>query len=579
MRISLLTLLAFAASVQISFAQLPFKKVTTPFPGLGYSFAAWGDYDRDGDLDVVVCGALANDSLVTKIFRNDAGIFTDIHAVIPGFRLSSAEWGDFDNDGDLDILITGDDANNLPQTKIYRNDNGIFVDSGIPFPGIDDGQATWGDYDNDGDLDILLAGRLMAKIFRNDGSSVFTDINAPLPDVQTAIVAWGDYNNDGWLDAVVGGDTGGGMITKLFKNTAGSFKADTITLTGLGNGMAKWGDLDNDGDADLLIDGMDDYTTGTFLIYRNDGGGHFTKKDSYSFPHAYSSIDLGDYDNDGFLDIILIGQIQGCGGAALTVLYHNESVLIFTDVETYMDGFKFGSAGWGDYNNDGFADLLFTGLNQIDDPSTEIYRNASGDSLYRVNTPPLPPAGLQSETAGSTVTLKWNKATDGQTPQNGLSYNLLIGTAPDHTDILSPMSDPGTGMLLRPCPGNAGPDTSWTIHDLTNGTYYWSVQTVDNGFLGSAFAAVQSFTLTTAGTPVVQEEKLRLFPNPAKENIYVEGISAKNAHYRILGSTGETITEGTISSNAINIQNLKAGLYFIKIYQKDKSMNGRFIKK
>jgi len=578
MRIFLLTLLALAASIRISYSQLPFTKVSTPFPGLGYSFAAWGDYDRDGDLDVVVCGALANDSLVTKIFRNDNGTFTDIYATLPGFRLSSAEWGDYDNDGDLDLLITGDDENSVPHTIIYRNDNGVFTDSGVQLPGIDDGQAIWGDYDNDGDLDILMAGSFMAKIFRNDGNSVFTDIHAPLPSVQTAIVAWGDYNNDGWLDALVGGDTGGGMVTKLFKNTLGSFNPDTVTLPGLGNGMAKWGDLDNDRDFDLVIDGMDDYTTGTFLIFRNDGDGHFTKIDGYTFPHAYSSMDLGDYDNDGFLDIILIGQIQGCGGAALTVLYHNESIMIFTDVETYMDGFKFGSAGWGDYNNDGFADLLFTGINQIAAPSTEIYRNSSGDTLFGVNTSPSAPAGLQAETTGSNVIFKWNKASDEQTAQNGLSYNLFIGTTPDKADILSPMSDLATGMLLKPCIGNTGPDTSWTLNNLANGTYYWSVQSVDNGFLGSAFAPVQSFTMTTAGITRISREELHLSPNPAKETLCISGISAKNARFEIFSSTGEKIIDGALFSNTINVSRMKPGLYLVRIRDHDRNLSGKFLK-
>jgi len=571
----LLILLMLASAARLATAQLPFTKISSPLTPVGYSFASWGDFDNNGDLDVVVCGALINDSLVTKIFRNDNGIFTDIHAGLPGFRLSSAEWGDYDNDGDLDLLITGDDANSVPHTVIYRNDNGTFTDSGISFPGIDDGQAIWGDYDNDGDLDILLAGRFIAKIFRNDGNSVFTDINAPLPAVQSAIVAWGDYNNDGWLDALVGGDTGGGMVTKLFKNTGGTFKADTIALPGLGNGMAKWADLNKDGRPDLLLDGMDDYTTGFFLIFRNDGDGHFTKIDGYSFPHAYGSMDIGDYDNDGFPDIILIGKIQGCGGAALTVLYHNEGFMFFTAVDTFMDGFSFGSAGWGDYNNDGTADLLFTGIDNMAAPNTEIYRNVAGDSLFHFNTKPEHPNGLFAHSVGSDVTLTWNRGNDDQTPRDGLSYNLFVETSPVTADILSPMANRSTGYLLKPFTGNAGMDTTFTLHNLENGTYYWSVQTIDNGFLGSAFAPVQSFTLTTSGVESLSSNELKIYPDPAQDFIYVSCFSG---NFRVLNSMGSQILSGGFSDKVINVSGLQKGLYLLQVNEDKANYTGRFVK-
>ncbi len=571
----LMILLTLVSSFHLATAQLPFTRISAPFPPLGYSFAAWGDFDNDGDLDVLVCGALANDSLVTQIFRNDNGVFTDIHAGLPGFRLSSAEWGDYDNDGDLDLLITGDDTNSVPHTIIFRNDNGTFSDSGIALPGIDDGQAIWGDYDNDGDLDILLAGSFIAKIFRNDGNSVFTDINAPLPAVQTAIVAWGDYNNDGWLDALVGGDTGGGMVTKLFKNTAGSFKADTISLPGLASGMAKWADLDKDGRSDLLLDGMDDNTTGFFLIFKNDGDGHLTKIEGYSFPHAYSSMDIGDYDNDGFPDIVLIGKIQGCGGAALTVLYHNEGYMVFTQVDTFMDGFSFGSAGWGDYNNDGYSDLLFTGIDNIAAPNTEIYRNAAGDSLFHSNTQPEHPNGLFAYTSGSDVTLTWNRGNDNETARDGLSYNLFVGKSPVTAEVLSPMSEPATGYLLKPCTGNTGMDTTWTIHGLENGTYYWSVQSVDNGFLGSVFADVQSFTLTTSGIENLSSKELKIFPNPAKDNI---SISGRSGIYKLINSTGVRVAEGLFSGDMIDVSGLQKGLYLIQITEGGNNFSGKFVK-
>lgn len=93
-----------------------------------------------------------------------------------------------------------------------------FTDIGAPLPGITDGSVAWGDYDNDGDLDILLAGSTgsdrIAKIYRNDDGN-FVDINAALPGVLRSSVAWGDYDNDGDLDILLTGSSNAGLITKI----------------------------------------------------------------------------------------------------------------------------------------------------------------------------------------------------------------------------------------------------------------------------------------------------------------------------------------------------------------------------
>jgi hypothetical protein len=80
-------------------------------------------------------------------------------------------WGDYDNDGDLDLVMTGY-KDSVRFTKVYRNDSGTFVDSGAAILGVA-GRAVWGDYDNDGDLDLLLTGytgsSYVSKVLRNEG--------------------------------------------------------------------------------------------------------------------------------------------------------------------------------------------------------------------------------------------------------------------------------------------------------------------------------------------------------------------------------------------------------------------------
>jgi hypothetical protein len=119
---------------------------------------AWGDYDNDGDLDLLFAGN-SNDGWITRIYRNDGGTFTNANAGLLGLIWSSAAWGDYDNDGDLDLMIIGyDPVAQVHRSILYRNDAGAFVDSGATFHNLILGTVSWVDYDNDGRLDLSLAG-------------------------------------------------------------------------------------------------------------------------------------------------------------------------------------------------------------------------------------------------------------------------------------------------------------------------------------------------------------------------------------------------------------------------------------
>jgi hypothetical protein len=161
------------------------------------------------------------------LYRNDGGgAFTDVGAGLTGVGRGSVAWGDVDNDGDLDILLTGSTRHSSPYdpvSTVYRNDGGVsgFTDVGAGLTGVWASAVAWGDYDNDGDLDILLTGRdsggtYVSKVYRNDGASGFTDIGAGMAGVSYSSVAWGDYDNDGDLDILL---TGYG-VSKVYRNNS-----------------------------------------------------------------------------------------------------------------------------------------------------------------------------------------------------------------------------------------------------------------------------------------------------------------------------------------------------------------------
>jgi predicted nucleotidyltransferase len=141
--------------------------VSVHLPDAFRSSFAFGDYDNDGDLDF----ALSGNQIALLIYRNDNGAYADINAGLDDSQAGSLAWGDYDNDGDLDLASLGWKGSR--DTRLYRNDNGSFVDSNAGFSALWDGTAVWGDYDNDGDLDIALSGEddgyaYMTRLYRND---------------------------------------------------------------------------------------------------------------------------------------------------------------------------------------------------------------------------------------------------------------------------------------------------------------------------------------------------------------------------------------------------------------------------
>ncbi len=452
--------------------------------------AAWGDYDNDGDLDIALAGTAGafGGTAVFKIYENRAGSFVDLALNLPGFYATSLEWGDYDNDNDLDLLLTG----NSFDTKIFRNDavvgGRIFVEASAGLLNVRDSFANWADYDNDGDLDVLLAGNdgqdAVAKIYRNDGG-YFVDVLAPLTGVsQGPAAAWGDYDEDGDLDLALAGIAAGsqGPSAKIYRNESGASFADLgAGLTGVSSAALAWGDYDNDGDLDLLCTG---FAIGQAVtkIYRNDTG---VFVDNGTGLPGISGVEAawGDYDNDGNLDI-LAGHI----------IYRNTAGG-FSDIAAPFIASIEGSSAWGDYDNDGDLDVLTVGYSQSVGRIAKVYRN----EVNAPNTPPGAPGNLSVAILGDVAALSWAATIDNNTPQAALTYNLRVGTTtPGGSEILSPMAGAATGARQIVALGNASLNTRWTLAHLPNGIYYWSAQALDHAFAASTFAPEQSFVIANA---------------------------------------------------------------------------------
>jgi hypothetical protein len=299
-------------------------------------------------------------------------------------------------------------------------------------------------------------------------------------------VAWGDYDNDGWLDFLL---TGGGG-SQLWRNTGSGFSNVTASVApGLPGGTgssAAWGDYDNDGRLDFLLTGY--FDSPASQLWRNTGSGfsNVTASVAPGLPGVYNgSTAWGDYDNDGRLDFLLTGGVDGLSGTSQLWRntgggFSNVTASVASGLPGFVSG---GSVEWGDYDNDGRLDFVLTA-------SGHLWRN---NISLASNGPPAAPTGLVSTLSGATVSLSWNPPADDRTPSAGLNYNLRIGTTPGASDVLAPMALID-GLRLLPVLGNAQAGTN-AVMNLPFGRYYWSVQAVDTSFAGSPFAVEQQFTV------------------------------------------------------------------------------------
>lgn len=281
---------------------------------------------------------------------------------------------DLDNDKDLDIVIAGGLGGSW---GIYENDGtGHFTDvtamTGIT-PMINASGLSAADYDNDGDLDIHVPGWFEpSKLYRNNGDWTFTDVAAEAGvdlSAPSMAAAWGDYNQDGWLDlyAAVRTFTDNVEIENHFyrNNGDGTFTDVAVQLgveaPGDPSCIPAFYDFDRDGDDDIYIgtDKGSDDPDGRLLhnkLYRNDGNGNFYNATYDAGVEAYifcMGIAVGDLNFDGLFDLYLTNIMQG------NILYMHNGDGTYSD-QTEPSGMASYRVGWGtvfaDFDNDTHLD-------------------------------------------------------------------------------------------------------------------------------------------------------------------------------------------------------------------------------
>jgi hypothetical protein len=342
--------------------------------------AAWGDYDNDGYPDVYI----HKDHPVQAdyLFHNNRdGTFSRLSTPIPQ-GLFAAEhgawgnaWGDYDNDGHLDLFLANVAAKNV---LVHNRGNGTFEQI-LTGPGADSSQASgglWGDYDRDGYLDLMVINSDLARaakrntLYHNEGNGMFSKVTAGqvgslLSDNAIWVFGgWVDADENGWPDFFA---VAVNAKARLYENLAEGGFALTSNRAPVASGLAfAWVDYDNDGRLDVCVAG----TTPTTLFHQEpDATFKPVSATQAGIPasdlaQGWGGIACGDYDNDGWVDLFVGGGCFDLNQHSIVTrsfLYRNNGDGTFTPVRTgspVNDISDSMGVHWVDYNQDGFLDLF-----------------------------------------------------------------------------------------------------------------------------------------------------------------------------------------------------------------------------
>lgn len=390
----------------------------------GYeSDALFADYDNDGWFDLLVIAegsAILYKSTSEARYKNYSAR-ANLNGDVRGLK---ALFFDADHEGDLDLFLTGSGMNNFFRNNGDRTFTEQAAEAGLEGEESISPDACFGDFDDDADIDIFVLNQNADhELYFNQREGKFRNVTAGSGlsgSTCSSAVDCGDYNNDGYLDLFLSGNKAGSF--ELFSNTGdGSFRKDesfSETLKELSNTLANdicFFDFDNDGYLDILISGISTLPSekGVRLLH-NNGNGSF-KDASNLLPDDLligGQIGIADYNEDGDMDIFLAGNETGVR------LLRNDGSNINHRLQMRLVGVK---AGSGKNNHYGIGC-------KIEVRSGDLYQ-------MKVVTEPVINFGLGQRTRADVVRILWTNGTPQNifspgTEQTLIEEQMLKGSCP-----------------------------------------------------------------------------------------------------------------------------------------------------
>ncbi len=536
----------------------------------------WVDVNNDGFMDCQITNGPSAGQNNMLYINDGVGGFTTLtgDTIVRDKKPSDgATWADMDNDGDMDCFVVNwYNKNNL----LYSNNgSGTFTQifSGPPVNDFGYSEtAAWGDYDNDGFVDLYVTNSEVPKknfLYHNNGNNTFTKIltGAVVTDTDTSrCVNWTDIDNDNDLDLFVTNE--GYQNEVIYMNNGNSTFTKLTSGTLLNNGLStmsgNWGDYDNDGDLDVFLAN----NGGSNCLFRNDGNFNFTKmlNDTVSKTNAHSMCSSwSDIDNDGDLDLFVTNAYY-TSLKQLNFFYTNNGNGTFTRNSTDIVGkdstWAYGCA-FGDYDNDGFEDLAVATTRYASVDRTDLLYHNNGNSNKWIT---IKLVGVQANKAaiGTKIRIKavingnpvWQmreiSAQNAYCSQNDIRAHFGLGNA-TQVDSIKVEWMPGT------------------------------IETLTNVNVNQIITVTQSISTVNIKENKIDNDFI-VYPNPAKEKVTLKLNEKKFLKGEIIIITdifGRKVLEYTITEDLqelnLNTKSLISGNYFINLHSDSKNITKKIL--
>ncbi|MBS7787070.1 VCBS repeat-containing protein [Flavobacterium sp. CYK-55] len=541
----------------------------------------------------------------------------------------SVNWVDVNNDGWLDLFISNGKAGGQNNMLYLNQGNGNFLavdNDPIVLDSKPSDGATFADCDNDGDLDAYVVNWYNEDnlFYLNDGSGHFTEVIGTVSDTNgyCETAAWGDYDNDGQLDLYVtkSGPSVGTRRNQLYHNDGGATFTKILTGDMVTNSYTSrcinWTDIDLDGLPDIFVTNEGTSNTNENL-YHNDGAGNFTRittGDLLNDGGKTMSSSWADYDNDGDLDVYLTND------GSNNVLFRNDGNLIFTkmasDPVSNTNSHSFSSA-WSDIDNDGDLDLFVTNSYN---PTPELLHNFlylnNGDGTFTQNFSELPATDASwsygcafgdydndgfEDLAVATVAFNGVDAPDflyHNTPNNNHWITIkLVGRFTNKSAI-------GTRIHIKATINGV---SVWQMREISAQSSYCGQNDLRAHFgLGDATtideikiewpSSIEETILSVAGNQFItivegqgilgvnqtkHSDDFFLYPNPVKSVLNIiwadKSPIVSTDIYNTLGQLVLTIPSAQ-QTKTVDVSSLKTGNYVVKINSEKGSSSAKFVK-
>ncbi|VAW28896.1 hypothetical protein MNBD_BACTEROID06-1335, partial [hydrothermal vent metagenome] len=475
--------------------------------------AVWFDFDNDNDLDFIITGQSNTNNLHTRIYENNGNDSFDLFTILGGYSETGLELINLNGDQSIDLVINGRKigAGNNPISIYANNDTSFEIENSTidfllegSFPSV-----TARDWNNNLKEDIIISGingfvdgnpNIETIFYTRDQNNDLVSSNPIAGGAYLSTLELFDIDNDMDLDLIISGNDGDFPYqrTDIYINEENNFILSDISLEPLQNTSLDIGDYNSDGYLDVVLTGFNEFLRDTTLLYKNVEGVLTGIANSGLNGHIgrSGSVQWGDYDNDGDLDLLFQGKSSDDWSFEIMINNGNDQ-FSHLDEENFQN-LAYGAASWGDYDNDGDLDILTTGYIEINNPQLIIYRNDIATS----NTPPSTPPNLTTNSFEiDNVTISWGTSSDDETNSNALTYNLHVEDTESNI-IFSSYANLESGFLKRVWEGNMGLSNTWQFSDIENGQYYAYVQSVDAGYKTSPFSDPSTFFI---GLPIAPQ--------------------------------------------------------------------------